>query len=873
MRHGRPWPWVILVAAFAFALVTPVLTSGTFINDRDSILRIPLVSTWRNVPTIFSQNFMIFTEGQFRPMSYALLAVVRTWVPAEGTTFWHAWLAGFHALNSVLVFLVAAHVARKLPAALAAGALFAAHPMIALFANHMNAFPYVLAGTFYLATLACYLSFVRSRRLSTYVLGVLLFVCGLLTSKLLLTLPVFLLLYEFFYERDRPAAVLKRFLPLAACCLALAPCWLWLRPHPLFYRYAAFPAGSEWFSLYTFLGRTWRHVVAIVGGWGFEAPLHETTVRTFAVTPEVLFWGVLGVLAFVLSAVLLWHRQWGGLSLPLAMLSVTPFATVLFHHSRDFISWHYLYLVVAAFALGVGALAEGVARVKTRWLRTLGVCAAVVLIGIYGGMLIRAEFRTKSPETYWRYVLRVNPESGVASYELGKTALAEGDVDAALRFLFAPRVKSVYDSALLMMDHYAEDNEPLAAALHFNSAPFVQPDDMHAQNDLFMTAVRLVYEPKVLDYVEQGMAQVLMTNPYHTRAMRMMARALADKGRVRAACMYLERARKIDPGDTQTVRLLEAIRKRLYTPAPKETLLVPPPDYDWLEHLIRSKTNEPIRQRILRLARKYPADPVIQFQAATVLLDAGKTALATPKIEMAAARMPRHPSVRELVKRLAAVTQARTGEGAGDATLLNHWGYTLLQRNNLEGAAVQFHAALKVDPKNADAHNNLALVFRLQGKHNLALKHYRKVVELDPKDPESYRGLAGELKSLAKYAECLKVLEDGLRAVPVDPELKLRLSWLLSTVPVAHLRSGRRAVVLAEAAGRAGGAPDPAQLSILAAAYAETGEFDRAVETARKAAALAREMNDAALEKTLAERVRLYRRRQPYRLPKPTVSP
>ena len=65
----------LLITLFIFS---PCILSGTFIDSEDSILRLPLMSHAGHVKTIFTQHFMAYTGGQYRPLSYALLATVRT---------------------------------------------------------------------------------------------------------------------------------------------------------------------------------------------------------------------------------------------------------------------------------------------------------------------------------------------------------------------------------------------------------------------------------------------------------------------------------------------------------------------------------------------------------------------------------------------------------------------------------------------------------------------------------------------------------------------------------------------------------------------------------------------------------------------------
>jgi Flp pilus assembly protein TadD len=49
-------------------------------------------------------------------------------------------------------------------------------------------------------------------------------------------------------------------------------------------------------------------------------------------------------------------------------------------------------------------------------------------------------------------------------------------------------------------------------------------------------------------------------------------------------------------------------------------------------------------------------------------------------------------------------------------------------------AAFRFEKAIAVDPKNARAHNNLAVALEATGDFTRALEEYKKALELDPQD-------------------------------------------------------------------------------------------------------------------------------------------
>jgi len=81
---------------------------------------------------------------------------------------------------------------------------------------------------------------------------------------------------------------------------------------------------------------------------------------------------------------------------------------------------------------------------------------------------------------------------------------------------------------------------------------------------------------------------------------------------------------------------------------------------------------------------------------------------------------------------------------------------------------------------------------------------------------------------------------------------------MLATAAQATLRDGARAVQLATQASQASGGNDPLTLDTLAAAYAEVGDFSKAVQTAKKALQLAEAQPNTALAAALRRELQLY---------------
>ena len=90
-------------------------------------------------------------------------------------------------------------------------------------------------------------------------------------------------------------------------------------------------------------------------------------------------------------------------------------------------------------------------------------------------------------------------------------------------------------------------------------------------------------------------------------------------------------------------------------------------------------------------------------------------------------------------------------------------------------------------------------------------------------------------------------------------------AWLLATSADAALRNGSEAVPLAEHAVQISQAHEPALIGTLAAAYAEAGNFDKAIESEQRAADLATQQGKQRLAATLQGRLAILQARTPIR--------
>ena len=99
----------------------------------------------------------------------------------------------------------------------------------------------------------------------------------------------------------------------------------------------------------------------------------------------------------------------------------------------------------------------------------------------------------------------------------------------------------------------------------------------------------------------------------------------------------------------------------------------------------------------------------------------------------------------------------RTHEPVAPELSFYNDGVKLLFKKEWAAAEKQFNAAVAINGKMPEAHNNLAYVLRKQGEQNYAksLEHYNRAIELKPKMAEAYM-YRGALHFFMGHAELAK---------------------------------------------------------------------------------------------------------------------
>ena len=194
------------------------------------------------------------------------------------------------------------------------------------------------------------------------------------------------------------------------------------------------------------------------------------------------------------------------------------------------------------------------------------------------------------------------------------------------------------------------------------------------------------------------------------------------------------------------------------------------------------------------------------------------------------------------------------------------------EQKRFADAISDYQLILKNTPKGQEKNPRLlmqlALLYVQDNRPTQAIKIFDQIIKTNQDYWEAYR-LRGDTRlGLGDHENAIKDFESALELVPEAEAdrsgILNNLSWVLSTTPNDALRDGKRALEYAIEACKLTDYKAPHILSTLAAAHAEAGEFDQAVEWSQKGVELARETNATQLQQLESE-LESYKEKKPWR--------
>jgi tetratricopeptide (TPR) repeat protein len=190
-------------------------------------------------------------------------------------------------------------------------------------------------------------------------------------------------------------------------------------------------------------------------------------------------------------------------------------------------------------------------------------------------------------------------------------------------------------------------------------------------------------------------------------------------------------------------------------------------------------------------------------------------------------------------------------------------GWARYRQGQLAEALKDYAEAIRISPQSPNWYSNRGAVLLGSKKYDEAIADFTTALELNPDSEYAIRNRGAAYFRKKEYA---KALADYDRATELNPESAVnqnQVAWLLSTASDDKVRDGKRALEAAKKACELTDHKNGGFLDTLAAAYAELGQFDKAVEWQERAL----KAGDLPIQDRAAARQRLllYKQKKPYR--------
>ncbi len=326
------------------------------------------------------------------------------------------------------------------------------------------------------------------------------------------------------------------------------------------------------------------------------------------------------------------------------------------------------------------------------------------------------------------------------------------------------------------------------------------------------------------------------------------AHTLEVEGRTAEALSKLEMAKQRSPQSVEIRRrvgkaLLRLDRTSEAIEALTEAMHIDPANSGILRALaeayLQAKQFARAVEHYELLLELLPDDPATLDELGSALLEAGKVDQAIARLQEALRIKPEY------------------GEAMADL------GAALMAKGALDDAEKMLQKAAAMPGSAAQAHFLLGRLAARRNQKDLVFKNLEKAVELKPGYVKAVEALTEFYLTSGRTGDALRILRNALQDSPGNVGFSLTLAEILATSKYDELRNGEEAVRITEPLiGRIQGTR---ALIAFAAAKAETGDFESAIQSAEKALAIAQSPGQERVVPIIQKQLEAYRSKRPFR--------
>ncbi len=746
-------PYLIVIAIISILTGLYVNTLGhDFVNfdDLDLVVRNNHIRSLglRNIGDIFTPGVV----GAYQP--------VRTLSYAIDYHFWKLNPTGYHltniichALNTLLVYLIASILTQHVMMASLTSLIFAVHPV------HVEAVAWVagrrdvLSATFALTAFFFFLKAFPLRQFDEqnaqnnqssdmhgrytvlwYLLALFLFTSGLLTKTSVVILPLLLIFYElcFLWTGRKSWRRLFSYAPFFIIAIGITQVFLSVARtagviKTSSYAGAAYVRGltmSRVFAEYIFMLFVPGNLSATYGITFVESVWDWSFLLSCTVLVGVL---ILMIIAWKKSKVVFFGLGWFFISL-LPVSNIIPIAIT----KAD----RYLYLPSIGFCLvfawlivrGWEKLALFKASVSGKAIVKFGYWLMIGLIVLsYGIYTVQRNRVWKDSHTLWAATLETNPDSSIALNNLGLLYAEQSMYEKAIalyqRLLsFHPdqeRVERVYAN---MADAYAGMQRFEEAIDHYRHALDIDPEYIAAYLGLGRTSqARGQY-----DSAERIYKLALESDPRNESVYNHLGNLYTMQGKYAEAIASFNHVLQQNPFSMNAYNGLG------------------------LSHAWKGETDKALKiyDQALKLN---PEATIIRNSLGTLYMELGETEKAIVEFTTSLTATPENVEVR------------------------NNLGILYLRTEHYKEAAQEFMTCLKYQPNNPKFMSNMGNAYVYLGLYDEAIQMYKWTIEIDPSLFLTYRMLGDVCFGTGQTACAIEAYQEARQLQPQNQEILEKL--------------------------------------------------------------------------------------------------
>ena len=776
---------VIVIAVLVAVSYFPALQGG-FVWDDVIFSEEPVVHSPAGLRSIWFTPADIKNEGHYWPLVYSSF-----WLEHR---LWGLNPVGYHAINIILHLVNCLLLWRLLnrlaiPGAVLVAAVFAVHPL------HVESVAWiierkdVLSALFYLTATLTWVRFNESPGPGRYALALALFVAGLLSKSVVVTLPVALLIWHWWRHGRVTPVELLRLAPFAAVGLAitLADLAFYTSREPLELGYslverALIAARALWF----YAGKlVWPVDLAVIyPRWEIRAA-------------DILAWAFLAG-AVALAAGLWYGRRWIGRG-PLAgalFFAVTLAPVLGFidygYMQFSFVADRFQYLAgIGVLAVLIGGTTWGVGKLPSAYRNGAG-AAAVAVVLLLAGLTWRQAGIYRNEVTLFSHIVALNPQARDAHLNLGNALVDSGrneEALAATRIAVEQRPESAdahsnLGLALMNLDRLEASGAALRQALDLdpkhksalqNSAELLRKQGRYeeavegyravlSQDGRYALAYAglgdALYQLQRYEEAIEALTAALEIQPglpFAGKLYLLMGRAARALGQLEGAEAHINRALATQPGDVASLLDLASVLRDQGRHDEADEVI------DRAQAL---RPNDPAHlQNIAEALRKQRSYDEALAAFHDVLAISPGFALAHAGMGDTLFRMERYE------ESLTAIARALAAEPDLNMAGVLHGlaGQAAQHLDRLDEAVHHFGEAIRIDPRDTSSIDRLALIRFGEKDYEAALALYGQMLALTPDNAQTHSNFATTLYYLGRRDEALLHYE---RAIAIDPDLE-----------------------------------------------------------------------------------------------------